>query len=131
MIGSSAYIISSPDDKFVDGVRILCVDLTQEQSQLVSTTIINLNPSVDLAIYVWKSGDPVDWLLDKKNKSDLIVFNAESIHQTLTGYLAAQKKSCYFGILKDIGEINNKAIYNVDFFKTLMEEVINNDEKLY
>ncbi len=131
MIGNSAYIITSPDDKFIDGVKILCVDLVHDQSQLISNTLINLNPQCDLALYVWKSGDNIDWLLDKKDKSDIIFFNAESIHQSLIGYLAAHKKSYYFGILKDIDRINNKAIYNVDFLKTIMGDVLKNNEKLY
>ncbi len=131
MTGNSAYIITSPDDKTVDGFKLLCVDLTPEQSQLVSNTLIKIKTDIDLAIYVWRSGDPIDWLLDKKAKSDIIVFNAESLHQSLIGYLAAHKKSYYFGILKDLNEVNNKAIYSVDFFHNLMEESLNNDEKLY
>lgn len=131
MIGNSAYIITSPDDKIVDGFKLLCVDLTHEQSQLVSDTLTKINVESDLVIYVWKSGDPIDWMLDKKSKSDIILFNADSQHQTLIGYLAAHKKSYHFGILKDIATVNNRAIYSVDFFHNLMEESLNNDEKLY
>jgi hypothetical protein len=131
MTGSSAYIITHPDDKIINGARLLCVDLSPEQSQLVSDTVTSLNSSSDLAIYVWRSGDPVSWLLDKKDKSDIILINADSIHQSLIGFLSAYKKSYYFGVLKDLSEVNNKAIYSVDFFYKLMEEMLNNDEKLY
>lgn len=131
MINSSAYIITPPDDIIKEGFRIVCVDLTVEQSREISTAVTDLEYEGCISIYVWKSGDPISWILDKNQKSDIIVFNAESIHQSLIGFLAAHKRSYYFGFLKDLYEINNKNIYSSSDFKTILERKLKEDEKFY
>lgn len=121
-------IITPPDDILLDGIRILHVDLTDEQSQLVSSALLSFNIQNTIINYVWKINNPIDWLFDKKIKSDLIFFNADSINQTIVGYLSAHSKSYYFGNLKDLQLTNNSAIYSVNDILTLLEKVSKNYE---
>lgn len=106
-------IVTPPDDVLLDGIRILLVDLQPEQSKIISDALTQINDATVIA-YVWKIGEDLDWLLDKKHKSQLIFFNADSQNETLVGYLAAQRKSYYFGNLKSLQSVNNSAIYNTD-----------------
>jgi hypothetical protein len=131
MINSSAFIITPPDDITRESFRVVCVDLTVEQSQEISKAVTELDYEGYISIYVWRSGDPISWVLDKNQKSDLIIFNAESIHQSLVGFLAAYKKSYYFGVLKEIAEINDKNIYNSCDIKEILERKLKKDEKFY
>jgi hypothetical protein len=64
--------------------------------------------------------------LDKKQKSDLILFNADSQNDILIGYLAAQKNSHYLGTLKSISRANARAIYASDDLKNLFTESLKN-----
>jgi hypothetical protein len=107
-------IITSPDDSLEDSNRMLLVDLTTEQSQIVSETLSRLDQFSDIIIYVWKNGDDLDWLFDKKHKSKFIIFNADSLNQTLIGYFSAQPDSYYFGTLKDLNRVNKSVIYDID-----------------
>lgn len=131
MNNSSVFIITPPDDILKESFRILCIDLTIEQGHEISKAVTDLEYESNISIYVWKSGDPIDWLLDKNQKSDLTIFNAESIHQSLVGFIAAHKKSYYFGFLKDINEMNNNAIYCSSDFKNLLERKLTKNEKFY
>ncbi len=122
-------IVTSPDDTTLDGIRLLLVNLSQEQGQEVSTALMNSNLEDTTVVYIWNN-ESVQWLLDKKAKSDLIIFNAESNNDILVGYLSAQPKSYYFGTLKDLHLANNRAIYNAKDVLTLLEKISKNHDKI-
>jgi hypothetical protein len=121
-------VVTSPDDTLLDGIRILHVDLTQEQSQLVSTALLESATNITVINYVWQLGAPVSWLLDKKAKSDIIFFNADASVEMFVGYIAAHPNSYYFGNLRDLHLVNNRAIYNTEEIIHLLEKVSNNYE---
>jgi|TARA_B110000503_G_scaffold70576_1_gene109737 hypothetical protein len=116
-------VVTHPDDIFVDGIRILHVGLDPEQQQLVSTALMSTDLDINIVNYVWKTDDPIDWLLDKKHKSNLILFNANGFNDTIIGYLAAHQNSYYFGTLKDLQLVNNRAIYSVDTIIDLLKNL--------
>jgi len=118
-------IATAPDDVQVDGIRVLAVDLRQDQTQLVSTVLTQLDDIPNIVVYLWKDGDDTNWLFDKKHKADIIVFNAESDNQLVVGYMAAQPNSYYLGILKTLDAVNNSAIYTPDQVLALLEKEIN------
>lgn len=103
-------LITPPDDIFDDALRVLLVDLTQQQSQLVSDALNSINISIDLIAYVWNNAHTVEWLIDKKHKSQLIIFNADSENSELNGYLSAHSNSYYMGTLRSIGITTKRAI---------------------
>ena len=103
-------LITPPDDIFDDALRVLLVDLTQEQSQLVSDALNSTDISTDLIAYVWNHTNTIEWLIDKKHKSHLIIFNADSDNAELNGYLAAHSNSYYMGTLRSIGITTKRAI---------------------
>lgn len=121
-------VVTPPDDTFLQGVRIAHVDLTDEQSFFVSNSLLKSQLSNNIINYVWKVGNPTDWLFDKLLKSDIIIFNASSLNQTLVGWLAAQRNSIWFGDLKDLQAVNDRAIYNTNDILTLLENVSKNYE---
>jgi hypothetical protein len=113
--------VTPPDDLTQDANRILIVDLIDQQMALVSQALTNLEKIPETIFYIWKVGDDADWLIDKKQKSDLIIFNAESLDQTTVGYMAAQSNSCYFGNLKSLKKANVRAIYDVETMVDILE----------
>jgi hypothetical protein len=122
-------VITAPDDAPLDGIRILAVNLTQEQGQIVSNALLQFdNFNVNVINYVWNTGEDVSWLLDKKAKSDVIIFNADVDDNTVTGYLSAQTKSCYFGTLKDLYLANDRTIYTIEDVLTLLEIIVKKHE---
>ncbi len=122
-------VITAPDDVSLDGIKILAVNLTQEQGQVVSNALLQFdNFNVNVINYVWKTGEDISWLLDKKSKSDVIIFNADVNDNTVTGYLSAQSKSCYFGTLKDLYLANDRAIYSIEDVLTLLEIIVKKHE---
>ena len=118
-------IVTPPDDILIDGVRVLLVDLNNSQTQLISDALNQLTEDVTIVTYLWNSTDSIDWLLDKKHKSQLIIFNADSDNDIIVGYMAAQKNSHYFGTLRSLTAANNCVIYNTDQIHNLLEKVIN------
>lgn len=116
-------LVTAPDDVIDDGLRILLVGLTSAQSAIVSDALKAMKQIPNTIIYVWNN-DPLPWLFDKKIKSQLIVFNTEIENTELVGYLAAQSKSHYFGILRSLDIINNRAIYDLDQFLIILKEHI-------
>lgn len=106
-------LVTSPDDVVIDAFRILCVDLTVDQNQLVSDAITGLEGIADAVIYVWNTGEDLSWLFDKKQKCQLIIFNGVHANGEVIGYLAAQPNSYYFGPLKSLELVNNRDIYDV------------------
>jgi hypothetical protein len=121
-------LVTEPDDIQIDGCRILLVDLTDDQNQFVSKALNLISNGNSLVIYVANHSN-IDWILDKKNKSQLIIFNADSDNHLLQGYLAAQKISHYFGNLKILSEANNRVIYTVDDLVNLIEKTIGTYER--
>jgi len=117
-------IVTAPDDTILDGFRILLVDLTPEQSQAVSLSLLNISLSNRVVLYSWNSNDSIAWLLDKKSKSDAILFNADSYNELLIGYLSAQLNSYYFGQLKLLAGANNSQIYGQEDCQTILDYVI-------
>jgi len=122
-------IVTPPDDTLLDGIRILHVELDEQQTQIVSDALMQTNTDHTIINYVWKMGDPIAWLLDKQTKCDFILFNAGVQNnggvEMVIGYIAAQHKSYYFGTLRDLHLANNRAIYNTDDVLNLMEKATN------
>jgi hypothetical protein len=107
-------LVTQPDDVLDLGIRILVIDLTIEQSNELSEVFKNLDTDDDIIVYKWTFGDDIQWCIDKIYKADLIFFNAESQNQTLAGFLAAQKKSAYFGNLMSLKDVNKSVVYDRD-----------------
>lgn len=121
-------VVTSPDDTLLQGIRITHVQLTNEQSNIVSTALLQTTFPHNVINYVWKIGEPVSWLLDKIIKSDLVIFNADSENDVIIGWTAAQHNSYYFGNLKDLHIANDRAIYSVEDILSLLEKIANNYE---
>jgi hypothetical protein len=119
-------VVTAPDDTLLDGIRVLHVELTAEQSHIVSTAMLNTDTPYNIINYVWKMGDPITWLLDKHPKSDVILFNANVPNngaiELIIGYIAAQPQSYYFGTLRDLHLVNDRAIYNANDILSLLEK---------
>jgi len=128
-MSNQIIIVTNPDEVLADGFRILTMDLSSAQSLMVSTALSQLKSTSLIVIYVWNTGDDVDWLLDKKQKSSMILFNADSTNDLIVGYLAAQPSSYYYGTLKSLSKTNTKAIYDVTQTLHLLENFIENYEQ--
>jgi hypothetical protein len=126
-MADKVVVVTSPDDVLVDGYRILIVGLTSEQSKVISDTLLSIDYTDNIVLYLWDYGDS-DWLLDKKHKSDLIIFNADHDNQALVGYMTAQKNSHYFGHLKFLASANARAIYASEDLKTLLTKSLNTND---
>jgi len=120
-------VVTPPDDTLLDGIRILHVGLTESQSQIVSSALMNSTIQNTIVNYVWKMGDSVAWLLDKIVKCDFIIFNADVPNngaiELILGYISAQPNSYYFGTLRDLHLANNRVIFNSDDINNLLESI--------
>lgn len=120
-------VVTSPDDTLLQGLRITHVQLSDEQSNIVSTALLQTKLPHNIINYVWRMGNSVEWLLDKIAKSDLVIFNADcpsnGAIEIIIGWTAAQHNSYYFGNLKDLRVANDRAIYSVDDILSLLEKV--------
>jgi hypothetical protein len=125
---NKVLVVTPPDDVLLDGVRILVVDLDNAQTQIVSDSLKTITHEHEVILYFWHTGDDVNWLLDKKHKSSLVIFNADSTNDIIVGYLAAQSNSAYFGQLKNIEKVNNSAIYSMEHCSDILAEHINQYE---
>lgn len=125
------FLISPPDDLPDDGLRILLVDLTTEQNELISSTLSQIEYKNKTLFYIWNVGDSISWLMDKKLKSHLIIFNAQSSHQGIVGYMTAQPNSCYLGDLRDLNIINNSVLLDKESVVDILETYIGKYERLY
>lgn len=123
-------IVTSPDDFLPDSFRFMLVDLNDDQTQLVSSALLKLNKVGNIVVYSYKSSDPIEWLLDKRVKSNFVIFNAESNNDILIGYLTAQKNSYYFGTLKTLAQANRSAIYSVEDVLNLITVRMENNETI-
>jgi hypothetical protein len=123
-------VVTPPDDTLLNGIRILHVELNEEQSQIASSALINSNTQHTIINYVWKMSDSVEWLLDKITKSNFILFNADSgANDLIIGYIAAQPNSYYFGTLRDLNLVNNSVIYNSDQIINILENHTNKNAR--
>jgi len=123
-VNNKITIITTPDDILQDGIRILVCGLKEEQSTLVSSIIYNLKDYKPTIIYVSNGQNDTEWLLDKKQKCSIIVYNAEMEDQTMVGYLAAQSNSYYFGELRSLTSVNKNKINNKEQLTKIMEDLI-------
>jgi hypothetical protein len=118
-------IVTAPDDVEFDAVRIICVDLTTDQSGMLSSVITSLDLESRLVLYVWNSlSDSTAWFIDKKPKCDFIFYNAESDNQLLVGYLSAQKNSAYFGNLRQIDTLSKNGIISQDLLNNILSKIL-------
>ena len=126
-------VVTPPDDTLINGIRILHVELNEEQSVIVSSALMNSNTQHTVINYVWKMGDSVEWLMDKVIKSDFILFNADSPNNGVTdliiGYIAAQPNSYYFGNLRALNLVNSSVIYNSDQIINILENHTNKNAR--
>ena len=127
-MNSKVILVTDPDDVAYDGVRLLLVNLTADQTQLLSTALSKIHNLPMVVLYIWNNSS-LDWLFDKKHKSQHIIFNAEHENELITGYMSAQRNSSYFGILKNLAKVNTKAIYSIDDCIKLLETVIGTYEQ--
>jgi hypothetical protein len=123
-MNNQVIIATEPDDTLLDGCRILLVDLTDAQNTIVSASLLNLSLPSRIILYSWSSNNGIDWLIDKKSKCNLIIFNSDSNNDLLVGYLAAQKLSYYFGKLKLLTGVNNLQLYAQEDCEKLLENII-------
>ena len=121
-------VVTTPDDVMIDGFRLLLVDLDADQTKTISDSLLKISSDISVITYMWGSNDDSYWLLDKKAKSDLIIFNANSQNELIVGYMAAQKNSHYFGTLKTLAQANAKAIYASEDCESLITFNLNNHE---
>ena len=124
-VTAKILVITPPDDTVLQGLRITHVNLTNEQTAIVSQAILKNNLSHNVINYVWHIGNPISWLLQMKSKSNLIIFNADSDTESdmITGYLAADPRSYYFGTLRDLHVANDRVILNSDEILNLLETI--------
>ena len=123
-MSNKVLLVTPPDDVLLDGIRIILVDLVPEQQQIISDALTQLVTIPNVILYVWNGTNDINWLLDKKSKSDAIIFNADSENDVIIGYMAAQSNSHYFGTLKILSMVNNSTIYNIDQVSTILENII-------
>jgi len=126
-------VVTAPDDSLIDGIRVLLVELSNDQSLVVSNALLTADTKYSIITYAWKIGDSIEWLLDKKSKSDIIIFNADAAAngaiELIIGYIAAQPNSYYFGNLKSLVLANDSAIYTADHILSLLERAKNYYDK--
>lgn len=129
MIGNKLLLVTPPDDISVDGLRILLVGISHDKTNLISSALTQLPSIPNTILYMWAAGNDITWLMDKKSKSQLIIFDAENLPGELIGYFSAQLNSYYFGHLRDLGIINNNSILDVNQCYQILENAITTYEK--
>jgi hypothetical protein len=116
----SLTVVTPPDDVLIPSKRILLVNLTAEQTGIISNALLTSENQDPAVIYVWQSGQCSDWVLDKKIKSNLIVFDANAEDCLITGIMACDTKAHYFGTLFNYRSINTNAIVDIAKLKKLL-----------
>lgn len=117
-------LVTPPDDILSDGFRILLADISREQSKIVTEALGNLEKTLPIVVYVWDSEQTIEWLIDKKHKSDVIIFNAESENREVVGYMTAQSNAYYMGTLRSFEIINNRVIRDIESCIKIFENYI-------
>jgi len=121
---NKVYLVTAPDDVTYDSKKIICVGLDETQKEIVSQALQRFKTMPTTVLYVWSNGESQEWLLDKKQKCDLIIFNANNEDKSLVGYFAAHDKAYYMGELGMLSRVNNRVIYDTDECHKLIEEKI-------
>lgn len=114
-------LVTDPDDSFEQGLRILVAYLEPDQSSLISDCLLGFQSMPNIIMYSANELSDNRWMIDKIQKSDLIIFNADSSNQTMVGYLAGKMNSCYFGNLKDLFVVNTAVILDPHQLKENLE----------
>ena len=114
-------LVTPPDDIYLDANRLLLVNLEPDHTQFISDALNKLTKIYTTVIYIWENNNNTDWLFDKKNKSSIIIFDASNQNELLTGYLAADPRSHYFGELRDLHVVNKRQILDIDDLVQLLE----------
>ena len=109
-MSNQIILVTEPDDIVQDGERLLFVNLNPEQTHFVSECLGQVKELPVTIIYVWNTGDDINWLLDKKHKCTMLLFNADDPNDLITGYLAAQPNSYYIGTLRMFNKANPNQI---------------------
>ena len=115
------FLITEPDDSFLEGVRIFLFDLDLEQYAVFSLALLNFDSVPSTVVYNAKDSTNIQWFVDKLLKSDLIIFNANSENQQLVGYLCAKPESYYFGELRSLSLVNKSVIFDMHQLKEILE----------
>ena len=121
-MSDQVIVVTPPDDILIEANRILLFDPTVEQTQLISQSLASLEFDVTVIFYIWRSGDDLDWLLDKALKYDLLILNAETIEQTMLGYLFSKPNSYYIGNIRSLSSLKNNQINDQDHLNTILKE---------
>lgn len=121
---NKVFLVTAPDDVTYDSVKIICVGLSDPQREIVSQTLQRFQTVPTTVVYVWNNGDSHTWLFDKKQKCDLILFNAENEDKALVGYFAAHNKAYYFGEIGVYSQITNRIIHDTDQCHELIKEIV-------
>lgn len=122
-------LVTAPDDVFHEAMRLLFVDLDEPQTEIISRTLTSFETIPSIVSYVWRTDDPIEWLLDKRLKSQAIFVNAESEHQDIVGHLIDKPNVYHFGALRNLHMLNNKTIYAMEDFKEIINQQIGKYEK--
>lgn len=117
-------IVTYPDDYLLDGFRILFVDLTIHQKEMLSRAILSLELADNLICYSYQAVEDVSWAIDKSIKSQLVVVNADSENQALIGYLLSKSNCYYIGNLKGLNTIIDRVIYDSDQFIDILNKIL-------
>jgi hypothetical protein len=130
-MANNIILVTAPDDTDLDGVRICLVDLCTPQSSIVSDTFKKYEGIYDIIVYICKTAEDIGWLIDKKIKSDLIIFNAQSENQTIVGYFAAHPNAYYFGDLRDLNRVNSRILYSEEDCLKILNFMIGRYERKF
>lgn len=109
-MNNKIVLVTSPDDLSTHGVRLCLVNLNQEQLNLLTQVLTEIDVDQSVIAYIWNPKDPYEWFIDKKLKSDVILFNALAPSPVLNGYLVAHPNCYYFGTLREVTHLYNKEI---------------------
>jgi len=121
---NKVFLVTAPDDVTYDSIKIICVGLSEAQREIVSQTLQRFNEIPTTVVYVWNNGDSHEWLFDKKQKCDLILFNAENNDKSVVGYFAAHKNAYYFGEIGIYSQVTNRIIHDTDQCHELIKEIV-------
>jgi hypothetical protein len=120
-------LVTEPDDSLLEGIRIFLFDLDPEQYAIFSLSILDFDSVPLTVVYNSSVSTNTTWIIDKILKSDLIVFNANSLNQQIVGYLSAKPESYYFGELRELSLINNSKIFDQHQLKDILEKKFNSN----
>ena len=128
---NKVVLVTPPDDVATDALRISIVGLTDKQSNIVSEALTSLEYIPEIVLYVWDESNTIAWLIDKKHKSNLIIFNAEMENAEVAGYLSAQPNAHYFGNMRSLGITNKRAVFDLAQCEQLIKEKVTEYEQSF